>query len=607
MTSNGQILAGQGSPREDPTGSCPPGDTADRSRWLTLVILLLAAFMNLLDVSIVNIAIPSIQRNLGASYADVQWALAGFTLAYALVLITGGRLGDTFGRKRLFLIGVAGFTLMSALCGAAQSPGQLIAFRVVQGAMGGIMIPQVLAVIQVTFPPAERIKALAGFGVTAGLGTVSGPLLGGLLINANLFGWGWRPIFLINVPVGIIALAASAVLVRESKAPSPPRLDPVGVVLMSAALLALLYPLVQGRQLGWPAWTFVSMACSVPVLAAFAWYERFKARRDGSPLVQLRLFSQRSFTVGIAIAMTFFLGVTSFTLILTLFLQIGLGFSALHAGLTFLPFSGGVLVASAAAARLAPKFGRGVTMTGALVMTAGMAGLILLVRHYGQAVTTTELIPGLIVAGLGMGTVLAPLADILLAGVRKEDAGSASGVFNTSIQIGASIGIAVIGVIFFGLLGTQSGPAATAVTPQLRSALTTAGLPRAATAPAVMAFRACLHDRLVAPDPTVRPASCRPRGQAAVLPGQARHAIAAIGRKATRIDFAAALQRTLYFQVGVFAMSFLLMLALPRMKRGAAATDAWGARDQRGRPVPAGTWSVRRRSARAGSPAARRA
>jgi hypothetical protein len=355
--------------------------------------------------------------------------------------------------------------------------------------------------------------------------------------------------------------------VRESRAPSPPRLDPVGVALISAALLLLLYPLVQGRQLGWPAWTFVSMACSVPVLIAFAAYERMKARRDGSPLVQLRLFSQRSFSIGIAIAMTFFLGVTSFALILTLFLQIGLGFSALHAGLTFLPFSAGVLVASGAAARLAPKFGRGVIMTGALVMTAGMGGLIVIVRHYGQAVTTTELLPALIVAGLGMGTVLAPLADIMLAGVRKEDAGSASGVFNTSIQLGASIGVAVIGVIFFGLLGTQSGPAATAVAPQLRSALTAAGLPRAAAAPVVSGFGRCLHDRLVAADPTVTPPSCRAGSAHGTLPGPAKHAIAGIGRKATGIDFAAALQRTLFFQVGVFAASFLLMLALPSSRR----------------------------------------
>ena len=271
MTSDAQILA--------PPPA--PGEQADPRRWLTLTILLLAAFMNLLDVSIVNIAIPSIQRNLHASYADVQWALAGYTLAYALVLITGGRLGDIFGRKRLFLVGVVGFTIMSALCGAAQSPGMLIASRVVQGAMGAIMVPQVLAVIQVIFPPAERIKALAGFGVTAGLGTVSGPLIGGLLIQHNLFGLGWRPIFLINVPVGVLAVAAAAVLVRESRAPKPPKLDLIGVGLISAALLLLLYPLVQGRELGWPGWTFVRWPRPRPCSRCSPGTSR--SRRAGTP------------------------------------------------------------------------------------------------------------------------------------------------------------------------------------------------------------------------------------------------------------------------------------------------------------------------------------
>ena len=504
MTSDAQILA-------------PPaaaGEGADPRRWLTLVILLLAAFMNLLDVSIVNIAIPSIQRDLHASYADVQWALAGYTLAYALVLITGGRLGDTFGRKRLFLIGVSGFTVMSALCGAAQSPGQLIAFRVVQGAMGAIMVPQVLAVIQVIFPPAERIKALAGFGITAGLGTVSGPLIGGLLIQHNLFGLSWRPIFLINVPVGILAVIASAVLVRESRSPRPPKLDPVGVALVSAALMLLLYPLVQGRQLGWPGWAFVSMAASVPVFALFIWWEQIKTRRDGSPLVPLRLFGHREFSVGMAIAMTFFLGIASFGLVLTLFLQIGLGFTPLHAGLTFVPFSLGILVSSGAAARLAPRFGRGVTMAGALIIAAGMAGLMVAVYHYGPAVTTWELVPGLVAAGLGLGTVIAPLADIVLDRVPHQDAGSASGVFNTGLQLGNSIGIAVIGVIFFAMLGIQSGPAASTVAPALRSGAVAAGIPAAGATALEARFRTCLHDRLVAADPTVTPASCRlPAGQ----------------------------------------------------------------------------------------------
>jgi len=553
MSTDPQILASRG----------VTGDMPDPRRWLTLVVLLLAAFMNLLDISIVNIAIPAIQRNLHASYADVQWALAGYTLAYALVLITGSRLGDTFGRKRLFLIGVTGFTLMSALCGAAQTPGMLIACRVAQGAMGAIMMPQVLSVIQVIFPAAERIKALAAFGVTAGLGTVSGPLLGGLLTQHDLFGLDWRPIFLINVPVGIVAVAASAALMRESRAPRPPRLDPGGVALISAALLLLLYPLVQGRQLGWPAWTFVSMAAAVPMFAVFIFYERAKDRRDSSPLVRLSLFRRRPFAVGIAIAVTFFLGVTSFALILTLFLQIGLGFEPLHAGLTFLPFSGGVLVASGAAARLAPRFGRGVTMTGALIMTTGMAGLIATVHHYGGAVTTTEMAPALVVAGLGMGTVLAPLADILLDGIQPQDAGSASGIFNTSLQLGASIGVAIIGVIFFGLLGSQSAPAAAAVAPQLRSGLAAAGLPARASGPIESQFGACLHARLVATDPTAMPAACRPPGHRA-LPAAADKVLAGAGAAAVRHDFAAAIERTLWFQVAVFLASFLLMLILPR-------------------------------------------
>ncbi len=553
MTSDAQILA-------PPAGA---GEGADPRRWLTLAVLLLAAFMNLLDVSIVNIAIPSIQRDLHASYADVQWALAGYTLAYALVLITGGRLGDTFGRKRLFLIGVSGFTIMSALCGAAQSPGQLIAFRVVQGAMGGIMVPQVLAVIQVIFPPAERIKALAGFGVTAGLGTVSGPLLGGLLIQHDLFGLSWRPIFLINVPVGILAVIASAVLVRESRAPRPPRLDPVGVVLVSAALLLLLYPLVEGRELGWPGWTFVSMTAAVPVFALFIWWEQVKTRRDGSPLVPLRLFSRREFSVGMAIAMTFFLGIASFGLVLTLFLQLGLGFTPLHAGLTFLPFSLGVLISSGAAARLAPRFGRGVTMAGALVIAAGMVGMIAAVHRYGAAVTTWELVPGLVGAGLGLGAVIAPLADIVLDRVPHQDAGSASGVFNTGLQVGNSIGIAVIGVIFFALLGTQSGAAANTVAPALRSGAVAAGIPARDAGALEAQFRTCLHDRLVAADPTVTPASCRPRA-GEVLPAAVHPVLARAGEAAVRDDFAASLARTLWFQVGVFGAAFLLMLAWPR-------------------------------------------
>jgi EmrB/QacA subfamily drug resistance transporter len=485
MSSDAEILA----PR-DRLGQAVP----DPRRWAALVVMLLAGFMNLLDVSIVNIAIPSIQRGLHASYADVQWTLAGYALSYALVLITGGRLGDTYGRKRLFLIGVIGFTIMSALCGAAQSAGMLIASRVGQGAMGALMIPQVLSAIQIMFPAAERIKALAAFGVTAGLGAVSGPLLGGLLTSHDLLGLGWRSIFMINIPVGVIAVAASLALVRESRAPRPPRLDPVGVLLLSGALVLLLYPLVEGQQVGWPAWTYLMMALSGPVLAAFVGYERVKTRRDGSPLVELRMFARRGFAVGMSIALVFFLGVASFGLVLTLFLQEGLGFGPLHAGASFIPFSLGLFVASGAAARLEPKFGRGVTMSGALIIAAGMAALIGIVHHYGAATTTWDMVPGLAVAGLGLGTVIAPLANVVLADVPEQDAGSASGVLNTGFQLGNSIGIALMGVVFIDRLGVRPG---------------------------------------------------------ASVPG----------------TFAAAVTHALWYEVGAFALAFLLMLALPGRRR----------------------------------------
>jgi hypothetical protein len=369
------------------------------------------------------------------------------------------------------------------------------------------------------------------------------------------------------------------VLVRESRAPRPPKLDPVGVALISAALLLLLYPLVQGRQFGWPTWTFVSMAVSAPVLAVFVIYERAKSRRDGSPLVELSLFRERAFSVGMAVAVTFFLGIASFGLVLTLFLQLGLGFTALHAGLTFLPFSLGVLMSSGAAARLAPRFGRGVTVAGALIIAAGMAAMIGIVHHYGVAVTTWDLAPGLVAAGLGLGAVIAPLADIVLAQVPGQHAGSASGVFNTGLQVGNSIGIAVIGVIFFGMLGSQSATAASAVTPQLRAGLTASGLPAASAGRVVDQFGGCLHDRLVAADPTVLPASCKPSGAAASLPAAVHHELAAAGGAAVRLDFARSVVRTLWFQVGVFGLSGLLMLAWPSgvgRRRAAAGGDTVG-------------------------------
>lgn len=255
----------------------------DRRRWIALAIVMAAAFMDLVDVTIVNIAIPAIQEDIGATVSQIQWIVAGYALAFAVGLITGGRLGDIYGRKRLFLAGIAGFTIASALCGIAQSPELLVTARILQGAMAALMVPQVLAIIHATFPPHEKGKVFGLWGAIVGLGGISGPLIGALLTHWNLFGLEWRPIFLINLPVGILALILGAKYIEESRSPQALRLDLVGVIVGTVGLLMLLYPLTRGEETGWPTWGFVTMFASIPVFGALIAYERAKSRRDGSP------------------------------------------------------------------------------------------------------------------------------------------------------------------------------------------------------------------------------------------------------------------------------------------------------------------------------------
>lgn len=278
----------------------------DPRRWLGLAVLLLAAAIDLIDATIVNIALPTIRDDLGAGAAALEWIVAGYSLTFALGLITGGRLGDVFGRRRIFLIGVAGFTLASLAAGLAWSPAALVAARFVQGAFAALMAPQVLSTINVSFPPEERPKAYGMYGTFAGIATVSGPLLGGLLMQGDLFGLDWRPIFLINLPVGLATFVAALLFVRESRDEHPPQLDLTGVGIVTVALLLLLYPLVEGHELGWPAWTFASMAASLPVLALFAAQQARRARRGDAALVPLGLFRERAFGGGVLAGLTFF-------------------------------------------------------------------------------------------------------------------------------------------------------------------------------------------------------------------------------------------------------------------------------------------------------------
>ncbi|MEU0646526.1 MFS transporter [Streptomyces umbrinus] len=438
MTSSSSTLA---SPRPE----------ADRRRWFALAIVMTAAFMDLVDVTIVNVAIPSIQRDEGASFSHIQWITAGYALAFAAGLITGGRLGDIYGRKRLFLIGIGGFTLASALCGFAVNPDMLVASRILQGAMAALMVPQVLSIVHATFPAHERGKVFGMFGAIVGLGAVSGPILGALLTEWNLFGLEWRPIFLINLPVGIAGLILGRKFITESKAPHALKLDLVGVVLVTLGLLMLLYPLTRGRELGWPTWGYIVMAGALVVFAALVAYEKRKAARDGSPLVELSLFKVKSFAAGIAVQTVFGVGLGIFFLVWTLYMQVGLGWSVLRAGLTGVPFSIAVSAAAGMSVQmLVPRFGRKVLQAGALIMAAGVLLYIWEAERYGMSIASWQMALPLVVMGAGMGLIVAPLTDAILSEVPREHSGSASGLINTVQQMGNALGLGLVSVVFFG-------------------------------------------------------------------------------------------------------------------------------------------------------------
>ncbi|WNO74026.1 MULTISPECIES: MFS transporter [unclassified Streptomyces] len=438
-----------------------PATASDRRRWIALAIVMTAAFMDLVDVTIVNIAIPSIERDLGASFGAIQWITAGYALAFAAGLITGGRLGDIYGRKRLFLIGITGFTLASALCGFAANEEMLVASRLLQGATAALMVPQVLAIIHATFPAHERGKVFGMFGAVIGLGAVSGPLLGALLTQWNLFGLEWRPIFLINLPVGIAGLILGRKYITESRAPKALRLDLIGVVLVTLGLLMLIYPLTRGRELGWPLWGHLCMAGSLLVFGAFVAYEKHKTRRDGSPLVELSLFRVKSFAAGIAVQLTFGIVCGVFFLVWTLYMQIGLGWSPLRAGLTGVPFSIAVSAAAGISVqKLVPRFGRKVLQAGAVTMAAGMLLYIWEAGRYGTAIHSWQMMLPLVVMGLGMGLIVAPLTDAVLSDVPHEHAGSASGLINTTMQMGNALGLGLVSVVFFGSIDDRIAPSA---------------------------------------------------------------------------------------------------------------------------------------------------
>lgn len=423
-----------------------------KKRWAALAVILGAEAMDLLDASIVAVSAPTIRDDLDLGMSSVQWIVAGYSLAMAVGLITGGRLGDVFGRKRMFLVGVLGFVLTSLLCAAAPSEGVLIASRVLQGLFGAVMLPQGFGMIKEMFPPEELVKALAMFGPVMGVSAVCGPILAGLLIDLDPFGSGWRSGFLINLPVGVLALVAAVRLLPTGdpgRATARPRLDLPGVLLAGTGSLFVVFPLVQGGESDRPSWMFAMLGVGLAVLALFALW----VRRASFPLVEPSLFRKRAYTGGLLIAVMFSGLVAAFALILNLSTQTDLGYSPTEAGLAIAPVSVGIVIGSICGFRFARRIGRRTLHLGLVVTGIGLITLFTLFPEPADSVW--RLVPGVLIVGLGMGTMIAPLFDFILACVDDHEVGSASGVLNAVQQLGSAIGVAVLGTLFIaGSFGT---------------------------------------------------------------------------------------------------------------------------------------------------------
>ncbi|MBV9094533.1 MAG: MFS transporter [Streptosporangiaceae bacterium] len=447
------------------TVTAPPAGSAQASasaysgaqRKAALVVAALAFIMDLVDATILTIALPTIQRTMHASDTAVHWMAAGYTLAFALLLMTGGRLGDVFGYRRLFLAGVGGFMLSSLLAGLAPSPDTLVAARLFQGAAAAMMVPQVLSVVQLLYKAEERTAVSGMLGGLSMLATTLAPIVTGLLIKANLAGLSWRPIFLINVPVCLAALPLAAKYLPGGRSGRRLRVDVFGTILAILAVGLLVFPLIQGSALGWPAWAYAMVAAAAPVAGMFAWWQRRQAACGGSPLVVPALFGHRSFSLGLAVSLLVTATIGCFALTFTLLVQLGSGFSAIHAVLTALFMTAGMVPAAGALSKKAiPVMGRWSLTVGAAVMAAGIAAAAVIAAQAGPHLSTWTLAPALFVMGAGMGLVFVPLLPFILSNVHPDDAGSASGVANAVQQISGALGIAAVGEVFFSQL---TGPA----------------------------------------------------------------------------------------------------------------------------------------------------
>ncbi len=433
-------------------GQAPAADQAAHpQRWRALAVTQLAGFMSLLDVSIVNVALPSIQQSLGASVAQVQWVISGYALSFGLVLVAGGRLGDAVGRRRMFLLALTGFVLTSALCGAAPNADLLVAARLLQGVAAGMLAPQSSGLIQVLFHGAERGRAFGIFGATVGISTAVGPVLGGLLLAAAGEQQGWRWIFYVNVPIGLIALVAAWRLIPSrprSGGPLATRIDVLGVLLLGGGVLCLLLPLMrEGGGLWW------LLAPAPVLLALFLRWEQRMVRRDRPPLLDTRLLSATpGYPAGAALGLVYFVGFSGIWLVFAVYFQRGLGYSPLQSGLAVTTFALGAAVSAAVAGRLVSRYGRRLTVVGLVSCAFGLAATAVVLYTAPAASAGLMVALPMLMAGIGGGAVISPNVALTLECVPTRMGGAAAGALQTGQRIGSAIGTALLAAVFYGVL-----------------------------------------------------------------------------------------------------------------------------------------------------------
>lgn len=554
----------------------PDGEPLRLGPWLALSCCLIAVAVQMVDMTIVNIALPSLGSDLHASSGQQLLVLTAYTLAFACILLTASRLGERVGRRRMFIGALAGFTVASVLCGSAQGATELIVLRGIQGACAALAAAQTIAIISDSFPKSRHGVVFGIYGATAGVAAMLGPTLGGLLISADLFGLGWRTIFLVNLPLGITACLIGHRFLPTLASTSRPSLDVPGITLSTVGLFLLVYPLATGREHGWPAWQIAMLAVSMLLLAAFVAHERRLAARGGDPLLKLELLSIRSFAVGSTLSLFFFGVFAAFFFTVSVTAQFGLGYSALRTGLLTLPFALGAALGSLLSPVLVRYIGTRTLTVGALAFAGSLAYTAIMVDPAAGIEIPTIIAP-LAVGGTGMGLFVAPLQATMLSGTSTANVGSASGTIPTVQQIGASVGMAVISLLFFNQVAAQSGDAVDQVKPSLAHNLTTTSVAPPVQPFVINEFTRCATAQLTSAHPDSPAPGCPdPSNSSATGPDDMRASVTAAAepalrpaaRQAASLTFLGAFDVVLWALAATSAALALLTFGLRRRESG---------------------------------------